>query len=169
MKTQGIFLAVLVCFLFGNVSAQEKQIKSNTNKATISADRLDNLLDSKTFEFIATRAFPLSGTPKNLAGDSYTVTFSPEMIVSNLPFYGKAYSAVGMTEDTGMSFKGKPENFTVTKKDGYRLYSTVHDGDTYRITLSVSDSGYGRLTINSNDRETISYQGEIVEVSIIAK
>ncbi len=162
MKTQGILFAMLFCFLLGSASAQD--IKTNSKTEVANIDKLGTLLDSKTFEFVATRAFPTTGTPKNLAGSSYSVTFSPEVIISTLPFYGRAYSGIGMDEDKGMRFKGKPENFIIKSKKGYQLNTTVKDGDTYNISLSVNDSGYARLTISSNDRETISYQGEIVSV-----
>lgn len=165
MKTKEILIGILFCFFFANVSAQEKSIKANTNQKIAEDGRVASLLNSKTFEFIATTVYPLSGSPKNIAGSGYSVRFSPEMIISNLPFFGRAYSAAAMRKDRGMRFQGKPEIFKIEKNKEYQINTLLKDGDTYELSLSVSNSGYARLTINTNDRGTISYQGEIVNIS----
>jgi hypothetical protein len=165
MKSPTILFVALFCFILGNTSAQEKDLKANTSKETVETSNIANLLNSKTFEFIANTAYPASGSPKNLVGSSYSVTFSSEMVLSNLPFYGRAYSGMALSRDKGMRFKGKPENYTIEKNNEYQVNATVNaENDTYEISLSVSESGYAYLSISSNDRGTISYQGEIVKV-----
>ncbi len=162
MKIQSLLFVTLFCFTLGIASAQEKDIKANTSQETENISNTEKLLNSKSFEFIANTAFPTSGTPKNLVGSGYSVTFSPEKIVSNLPFYGRAYSGMALGRDNGMRFQGKPENFTIVNDKEYQVNTTVNDeGNTYVIALSVSDSGYASLSISSNDRGTISYQGEV--------
>lgn len=161
MKRILLFTA-LFCFVLGSISAQEKDIKANTIQETNETSNIARMLNSGTFEFIANTAFPISGTPKNLVGSGYSVTFSPKEIVSNLPFYGRAYSGMALGRDNGMRFQGKPENFTIVNNKEYQVNTTVNDdGNVYVIALSVSDSGYASLSISSNDRGTISYQGEI--------
>lgn len=162
MKTRILLLMALFCFAFGNISAQEKNNRSEEIAKTDS-NRIERLLDSKTFEFIANTALPTGGSSKNLVGSGYSMTFTPEKIVSNLPFYGRGYSGMAMGRDTGMRFQGKPENFTVEKEKEYQVKTSVNDGDTFEIFLSVSNSGYATLTISSNNRGTISYSGEVVE------
>ncbi len=157
MKALRIFSAVVVFFIFGNVFAQNETEKEQTS--------IETLLNSKNFEFIANTAIPLSGPTKNLVGSNYSITFTPEMAISNMPFYGRAYSGMALGRDKGMRFKGKPENFTIEKTGEYQVSTTVNtENDTYEISLSVSDSGYATLTISSNDRGTISYQGEVVQI-----
>ncbi|MBK5213831.1 MAG: DUF4251 domain-containing protein [Flavobacteriaceae bacterium] len=164
MKKHIFLFAAFFCFILGSVKAQENAIKANTNQETNDTNNIENLLNSKTFEFVANTAYPTSGIPKNLVGSNYSVTFSPEKIVSNLPFYGRAYSGMALGRDKGMRFQGKPENFTIEKNKEYQGSATVNaENDTYEISLSVSSSGYATITISSNDRGTISYQGEIVE------
>src|SRR5690606_23006200 len=107
--------------------------------------------------------YPLSGSPKNVVGSDYSVTFSPEMVVSNLPFFGRAYRGMKMGRDKGMRFKGKPENFQIEKAKEFQLSTVVNDGDAYKISLSVANSGNATLTISSNSRGTITYQGEVVQ------
>lgn len=163
MKTPSIIFAAIFCFTLGTVSAQKKNLKAKSALENEDSNTVESLLNSQTFEFIATTAYPISGTPKSIAGSGYSVTFSPEKIVSNLPYYGRAYSGMTMGRDKGMRFKGKPEDFTVDKKKEYLVNTTVYgESDTYEISLSVTTSGYATLSISSNDRGTITYQGEIV-------
>ncbi len=163
MRTRNILFSALFCFILGSASAQEKDIKTNTSQETKDTSNIGNLLNSKTFEFIANTAFPTIGAPKNLVGSNYSVTFSPEMIISNLPFYGRGYSGMALGRDKGMRFQGKPENFTVEKNKEYQVNATVNgESDTYSISISVSSSGFATLAISSNDRGIITYQGEIV-------
>ncbi len=165
MKVNNILFIALVCFILGNASAQEKNIKTNTEQETVDTSSIGNLLNSKTFEFIANTVFPITGSPKNLVGSGYSVTFSPEMIISNMPFYGRAYSGMALGRDKGMRFQGKPENFIVEKNNEYQVKASVNgESDTYSISISVSSSGFATLAISSNDRGVISYQGEIVKV-----
>ncbi len=156
MKALRILYTLVVLFIFGSTTAQNKTEKPHTS--------IETLLNSKNFEFIANTAIPLSGPTKNLVGSNYSITFTPEMVTSNMPFYGRAYSGMIMGRDKGMRFKGKPEDFIITSaKNGYNITTTVKgETDIYVISISVGYSSFAALSISSNDRGTISYQGEIV-------
>ncbi|SRX54721.1 DUF4251 domain-containing protein [Aequorivita sp. CIP111184] len=157
MKALRIFYALLVLFMFGSANAQDKTEKVQTP--------IETLLKSKSFEFIANTAIPLSGPTKDLVGSGYSITFSPEEVISNMPFYGRGYSGMALGRDKGMQFQGKPENFTIESNNEYQVNTDVKgERDTYSISISVSSSGYASLTISSNDRGTITYQGEIVKI-----
>lgn len=164
MKIHALLLTALFCFIIGNVSAQEEDKKSQEILET-ELGEIESLLQSKNFEFIATKVTPSSGAPKSLTGSGYSVAFTPEMIVSNLPFYGRANSGMIMGMDKGMRFKGKPENFSIKEKKGFQVSTVVNDRDTYEILLSVSNSGSATLTIRSNTRSTIRYRGEVVAIA----
>ncbi|KXN98458.1 hypothetical protein LS48_10180 [Aequorivita aquimaris] len=156
MKALRILYTLVVLFIFGSTTAQNKTEKPHTS--------IETLLNSKNFEFIANTALPLGQPPKNLVGSNYSITFSPEMVISNMPFYGRAYSGMIMGRDKGMRFKGKPEDFIITSaKNGYNVTTTVKgETDIYVISISVGYSSFATLSISSNDRGTISFQGEIV-------
>ncbi len=156
MKTLRIFYALSVLFIFGSASAQDKTEKAKSS--------IETLLNSKNFEFIANTAIPLSGPTRDLVGSNYSITFTPEKVISFMPFYGRGYSGMAYGRDKGMRFEGKPENFTVTNaKKGYEITATVKgESDTYVISISAGNSSFATLSISSDDRGTISYQGEIV-------
>lgn len=165
MKFTTFAMAALFYFTLSYASAQDRNLAESTDQDSImpNTGRIAELLDSKTFEFIANSVYPLEGTPKNLVGSGYSVSFSPEMIISNLPFYGRAYAGMATGRDQGMRFKGAPENFTINENNDYELKATVNgESDTYSISMSISVSGYAKLSISSSDRATITYQGEVV-------
>lgn len=162
MRNYVILIATILCFGIGNISAQEKT-KSASKTNSVKTGRIESLLQSKNFEFIANKVFPMSAAPRNIAGSSYSVEFSPEMIVSNMPFFGRAYSGVIAGRDSGMNFKGSPAEYRIERnKKGLELFAKVKtDEGVYTLSLSVSDSGFASLTISSSNRETMSYRGEI--------
>jgi hypothetical protein len=154
-----LFMAVFAASGF----AQEKTKKQIKEEQKIEKQKqIEALLNSKTFVFNATRALPQGGKSINLTS-SYDVKFSPDLVESNLPYYGRAYSGVGYGGDAGMKFEGKPEEFTVTKgKKNYSINGVVKgNNDTYRLSLTVSFEGSGSLSITSNNRSFISYNGDI--------
>ena len=162
MKTYILLTALSAFLFFGNASAQIQKDKKEL-KQEIAADRIDNLLASQKFEFIANTMFPMGQPSKNLVGSDYSVTFSPDKIVSDLPYYGVAHGGMGVGRDKGMRFEGEPIDFLITHSGKeYGVTAIVKAGnDSFSISMEVSKSGYATLTINSKNRESISYQGEV--------
>ena len=60
MKALRILYTLVVLFIFGSTTAQNKTEKPHTS--------IETLLNSKNFEFIANTALPLGQPPKNLVG-----------------------------------------------------------------------------------------------------
>lgn len=165
MKTRISVLVMLFAIIAISGFAQAKSRKQIKEEAKIEKQKqTEALVNSKTFVFNARMALPTGYKSVNLTTGGYNVKFSPELIDSYLPFYGKAYSGVGYGGDAGMKFSGKPEAFTVAKsKKNYTVNATVKgEKDTYRISLSVGFEGSATLSITSNNRSFISYNGEII-------
>lgn len=157
------FLIVLSTFLFfGNASAQIKKELMDSKQEVVS-DRIGELLASQKFEFIANTMFPLGQPSKNLVGNDYSVIFSPEKLVSNLPYYGVAHRGMALGRDKGMRFQGEPNDYSITESgNGYLVTAMVKtDNDSFSISMEVSTSGYATLSIDSKNREAVSYQGEV--------
>lgn len=125
--------------------------------------QLEMMINSRDFVFIPRIALPSGMKPVNLATDQYGIKFQPYFIDSYIPFFGRAYSAVGYGNDTGLSFKGKPEKFEIEKnRKTFQVNVIVKGGsDIFRLFLSIGFEGNASLSISSDNRSTISYQGEI--------
>lgn len=167
MKAQ-VFMVLSTFLLFGNAIAQktgkkELKIVKKEMRAEAVQDKMDALIMSKEFEFIANIALPLGMAPKNLVGNNYSIRFTANEIVSDLPYFGTVRSGITFGRDKGMRFKGVPTNFEIehpAKK--YIVTAKVETDDgIFNISMIVSNSGYATLAISSRNKDTISYQGEV--------
>lgn len=153
-------------FCLTNAFAQEKSKKQLKEEAKAAKQKQTTLLvDSKEFVFVAKTAMPQGGRAINLTTD-YTLEFHPDLIKSYLPFFGRAYSGVGYGGDGGMKFEGKPIDLKIEKKKkSYDIAVKVKgDNDYYSLMLSVYFDGTAYLSISSNNRSSISYNGDIEEL-----
>ena len=119
------------------------------------------LVDSKIFMFRATRALPTGYKSVDLTANPGRVKFSPELIVSEMPYFGKVYTV--SFGDGSLNFFGQPDVFTVGRKsNNYAIEAKVKgEDDSYTINLKVSFEGNSSMTISSGHRALISYNGEV--------
>ena len=164
MIIRNIFWLILLTLIPCTVFSQEKSKKELKEERKLEQQKkTEELVNSKTFVFKGTTAHPQGGRSVNLTTTSNFVKFSPDEIESDMPFYGRAYSGAGYGGSSGMTFKGKPEEFTVekTKKGFYIRASVKADTDSYQLSLTVGNEGNTSLTISSVTRSSMSYSGNI--------
>ncbi|WP_269242992.1 DUF4251 domain-containing protein [Flavobacterium limnophilum] len=157
-------MLVLITFSFSNASAQEKTKKQLKEEAKLEKQKKVALLvDSKEFVFSPRSVSPQGGRSITLTDVSYSMEFHPDLIKSYLPFFGRGYGGIGYGGDSGMDFEGKPTVYTIEKtKKSYLIKAEVKgERDSYSIMLSVYFEGNAYLSINSNNRSSISYDGDI--------
>jgi hypothetical protein len=165
MKTRISILMVVLSLLSASGYSQEKTKKELKEEKEIEQQRqTEALVNSKDFIFIARTAIPSGMKSVNLTSNTNYVKFQPEMIESELPYYGRAYGSVGYGGDSGVKFKGKPDEFSVVKGKKNFEVQVIYKGETdkYTLNLTVSYSGSASLSITSNNRSSISYNGEIM-------
>lgn len=116
-----------------------------------------------SYEFLARTVLPVSLPPKDISADNYSVIFSKDKIVSELPYFGTARGAANLGRDKGMRFSGKPEHYEVQRNEKETIIEAVvkTENDRFVLTLTFSPSKYATLNIQSRNREVIVYQGEI--------
>jgi hypothetical protein len=166
MKTKIAQLTLFMLIMAHPAIAQKTDRQAEKEKKRIEREKeISALVESKTFEFRASRAIPTGYRSVDLTTNPNFVKFSPDLIVSAMPFFGRAYS-VSYGGDNGLKFDGKPEIFTVEKKKkNYSLEAKVKGSDdNYTIGLTISFEGSSSLSISCNKRAFISYNGEIYPV-----
>jgi hypothetical protein len=164
MKTRVSLLVIILLLAKTTSFAQERTKKElREEKKLAKQKQTEAMLNAKEFVFIGKTALPSGMRSVDLTTNRNYVKFQPDLIDSDMPFFGKAYSAVGYGSDTGLKFKGKPEKFTVEKKTKNFQIDVVVKGenDNFTLSLSVGLEGNASLSITSNNRSTISYQGEV--------
>jgi hypothetical protein len=163
MKRRYTILIVLLTITVLSASGQEPVKKSKQEIKLEKQKETEEMLNSKTFVFVARTAFPSGGRSTTISSGASTVKFTPELITSDLPFFGTSTRPAGYGTDSGLKFEGKPEEYTQEqKKKGYEISLVVKtNDDSYRINLTASSDGYASLSINSNNRSPMSYSGII--------
>lgn len=163
MKKKMIQLVFLFLICTLPVLAQSTDRKAEKERKRVEKEKeIAALMDSKNFEFRASRAIPTGYKSVDLTTNPNYVKFSDDLIVSEMPFYGRAYS-VSYGGDSGLKFDGKPEVYTVEKKKkNYEIEAKVRgQNDFYTINLTVSFEGSSTMNISCNNRTSISYNGEV--------
>jgi len=168
MKIRSVLWSIFLVLVPLALAAQEKTSKELKEERKLEKQKqTESIVNSKTFVFVGTIAYPQGGRSVNLATTSNFIRFSPDLIESDMPFYGRAYSGAGYGgSDGGLTFKGTPGLFTVEKsKKGFQVNAEVKgEYDNYRISLSVGSEGSGSLSIYSNNRSNMSYSGNISSI-----
>lgn len=171
MKIKTSISVIFLSLLMITGYAQEKSKKELKEERKIEKQKqTDVLVNSKMFVFVGKIAFPQGFRTMDLTTNPNYVQFHPDMIKSDMPFFGRAFSGVGYGDvgygDVGLKFEGIPQEFTIEKgKKSYQIKAVVRgDKDTYRLSLSVFFEGSATLSISSNNRSTISYHGELTPI-----
>jgi hypothetical protein len=163
-KTNITLLFLMLMFGSFASSAQTSDRKAEKEKKRIEKEKeYAAIVESKKFVFKANRAIPTGYRSVDLTTNPNFVKFSPDMIVSEMPFFGRAYSVSYGSSDSGLKFEGKPEDYSLEKKKkNYEVDVKVKGQmDSYTIHLTISFEGSASMSISSNNRATISYNGEI--------
>jgi len=111
MKTRITTLTILLLFLIFAVSAQEKSKKEIKEEQKLEKQMLvEAMVDAKEFTFIGRMANPSGMRSVNLATNPNFMKFSPDMIESEMPYFGTSHSP-NYGGDAGLKFKAKPDEF----------------------------------------------------------
>lgn len=162
--------ATALAFVSMNVAAQ-------TDKATTA-----KIVAAKTYTFVARSATPLnvqdinavmSRIPGNVQGGTinlnesyYELKVTPDSIIAFLPYYGRSFSAPINQSEGGVKFNSKKFEYKGTKgrKRGWDILIEPKDAkENFRLVLNIGDEGYATLSLNSNNKQSITYQGYLKE------
>jgi hypothetical protein len=169
MKTKIAILTFLMSLILTSAFSQEKTKKELKEEEKLQKQmQIEALVNSKDFVFVAKYALPMGASQVDLTSNPNYVKFNPDKMDGYMPFFGTATSGIGYGDPT-IKFKDKPETFNIEKKKkNFQVDANVRgENDIYRLSLSVMPEGGASLSIISNNRGTISYQGEIFPASTI--
>jgi hypothetical protein len=164
MKTKVTLLMLFLAIIMTPAFTQEKSKKELKEEEKLQKQiQIEALVNSKNFVFVAKYALPMGARQIDLTSNPNYIKFNPELMDGYMPFFGTATAGIGLGGDNTIKFKDKPDPFSLEKKKkNFQVDATVKgENDTYRLSLSVTFEGSTSLSIISNNRGTISYQGEV--------
>ena len=152
---------VLFLLMAGEISAQTNRQSSEE------FTKMKQLLSSRNFVFEADRMLPQSGASKMLTS-TYTLKVTDTTAKAHLPYYGVAYSNIKYGGNGGVSFDGKMLEYSQEikeKKERILVKFRIHgDNNLYMCSLNVTKSGSATLHIIPDNRQSISYWGDIKQI-----
>lgn len=152
MKSMLTLTALLIAATAGAQPASDK------------AAAIKNLVESQNYVFRAQTALPMHGPVRQLT-DLWDLTIGKTSVVSYLPYFGRAYSAIDPSQNP-MQFTSKNFEYTLKphKKNGWDVLIKPKDmkTDVQQLTMSISSEGYATLQAIFNNRDAISYSGSII-------
>ena len=175
MKAKVLIILALSALIITPGFSQEKTKKELKKERKIERQKqTEALVNSREFVFSARTAMAQGGRSIDLSSNPGSVKFLPDLIKSDMPYFGRVTGFISYGGDGEMKtvypsgipskkFEGIPEGYTVTaEKKGYQVNAVVKgENDIYRLSLSVSLEGGASLAITSNNRSVITYSGEI--------
>lgn len=127
--------------------------------------KVKELIEDGNFVFKAQMALPMGGNSRYLTS-SYDMKVSEEKIITYLPYFGRAYRAPADLTGGGIDFESRDFDYAIKerKKGGWDVKITPNDAEDVRqMFLTVGENGSASLRVNSDRRQSISFNGYITE------
>jgi len=154
-------LTVLFIALISSTVAYSQDSKEERIAAQAAA--VKSLIESKNYVFVPTSVSPQSGRTRQLTS-SYFLKISKDTVVSDLPYFGRAYVAPINSSDAGINFTSTEFDYTETlgKKGAWNITIKLKDQTQAReMNLTIFSNGRTDLIVSSNNRQSISFSGDI--------
>ena len=149
-------LAGLIVFMHPAAAQDTAANRQGAGKAS-----LENKLNKKKFVFVAQSISPLRGGMRQLTS-YYDVKISGDTLASNLPYFGRAYSAPINPSDGGLSFTSVSFDYMVKtrKKGGWEIAVKTKDlSDNQSLSFTILDNKSVSLQVTGNNRDPVSFSG----------
>lgn len=156
-------------------------LSSCSKKIYTSPDVVQGIISSNQFTFLAERANPsnsdvinvMNSFPNGLGSQQflnldygYVITLKEKKLIVDLPYFGRLYTP--NTDPAKNSYSFTSKDFTVSKsqnKKGDWNYKIITNDQPSNLTinLEIFPNGKAYAFVNSNDRQSISYDGYVMK------
>lgn len=152
-------LALLaVIALEGCATAEERAARAAEHAA-----RVKVALTERHYKIRVDHMYPTKGGSKSVSS-SYSVEVKNDSLFSYLPFFGRAYQ-VPYGGGKGLNFSERIGSYReALVKNGCRHIeiNVKNNEDNYLYVIDVFDNGNSDIVVQAQQRERISYSGEMV-------
>jgi len=149
-------LAVSACGILSSETREERVVREAKE-----AQMVRQGVETGNFTIDIDRMYPLRGSSKMVS--NYSIKVKDGVLISHLPFIGQAWR-VPYGGGHALNFEAPVLNYTATAngKDGYEIRIFVRtDEDEHLYRLTVFENGRATLDVQSQNRDRISYTGQM--------
>lgn len=125
--------------------------------------QIENNISSMNYTFVPRTALPMGGQSINLTY-SFSLKVSKDTIDAYLPYFGRAYTAPIDPSQGGIKFVSTDFEYKISEKKKGMWNVDIVTKDTREKTvmnLSISETGGATLSVNDNNRQSITFYGEL--------
>lgn len=156
MKNTKAFLSLFTVIILAASSIVKAQDKK--------PDEMKRIIESQNYIFKAQMVNPLGGGSRQLTPE-YDLSITKDTIISYLPYFGRAYTAPIDPTEGGIKFTSTHFEYK-SPKDGKGWEITIKPNDVRNVQelyLTIFDNGNATLQVTSTDRQSISFNGYVIE------
>ncbi|GHA30864.1 hypothetical protein GCM10007103_10500 [Salinimicrobium marinum] len=148
-------------------------VSCGSNRATDSSDNrskyeeIRELVESREFQVEHEWALPLGGGNINLIGNPNSIRFQKDSIDLFLPYFGVRHMGGGYNTEGGLKYIGPVKNLEIVENENRNIeisFETTQDNENLDFRIMVYSNGNAHTTVNSSQRNSISYRGDIVDL-----
>lgn len=151
-----LFLLVSSFMVYAQDSKEEQKASQEA--------KVKEMVETKHFVFQAQSATASRGANRQLSY-GYSIAVTPDEVVADLPYFGRAYQAGYNPSEGGIKFTSTEFDYIIKnrKKGGWDITIIPKDvvNDSPKVYLSVTTSGNTSVRVLSRNRESISFSGLI--------
>ncbi len=156
MFTCGIMIVILAC-------------GSSRNTGTVkNFEELRNLVNSGEFVIESEWVNPIGGSPVYVTPGSNFIRFKDEKVEIFLQYFGVRHSGSGYGGNGGINYEGPVKELRINEeidKNRMKLYFRgKHEGEDLQFFITLYSNGNANISVNSSQRSSISYQGDITRL-----
>lgn len=183
-QTKYISIVMIISILFWSCGST---YDSAGNSRESQLNELRELLDTKSFKFIAETAHPMqtyavtqvtNALLRNTGNTSGTIFLTGrgdylkvmgDTITAELSYFGELRMVSSIDpRDSGINFTGELSNFSIKESKKKKKLNVEFDVktkiDKYNIIMQLYPSQRANIVVNSSNRTSIRYEGEIVRL-----
>jgi hypothetical protein len=119
-------------------------------------------LDAKDYTINVDYMIPMRGSSQALT-TPYSLTIKDNTVKSYLPYFGQARS-IPYGGGDALNFEDEVKGYSDSgfKKDSRIIkFKVEREGDILEYSLTVYDNGHADIFVNSQNRDSISFRGEM--------
>lgn len=160
MKTKNHILVLLLALLVGlpTLSAQTKKEKKEQKKEAVK-----KLIVSENYKIDVRTALPMRGRSIPLTSP-YSLEIKNDSVISYLPYFGRAYS-IPYGGGNGLNFKAPLKEYSMEmdkKGNAVIKFTARNTEDNYEYRAKVYSDGSASIDVNMTNRQSISFQGDLL-------
>jgi hypothetical protein len=158
IKFSYVFVVSFLCMIFISCGSADGRVIKDY-------DKLQEAINSRTFEIEHLWALPMGGGMIDLIGNPNYIRINKDSVDLFLPYFGVRHGGGGFnSHEGGLIYKGEAKNLSITEETKRRVkirFEGKQDQDELRFSITIYPDGSANTSVVMAQRQTIAYRGSV--------